>query len=45
MTENKFVGTWQLVSFELRDEDGQVIYLYGKDPIGYIVCRGRICVW
>jgi len=37
MTENKFVGTWQLVSFELRDDDGHVTYLYGKDAIGYIM--------
>lgn len=37
MADNQFVGTWKLVSFEFRDDDGQVIYLYGKDPIGYIM--------
>ncbi len=26
MAERQFVGTWQLVSFEIRDEDGQVTY-------------------
>ncbi|MBC6422078.1 MAG: lipocalin-like domain-containing protein [Hormoscilla sp. SP5CHS1] len=45
MTENKFVGTWQLVSFELRDDDGHVTYLYGKDTIGYIMYaeEGYVC--
>jgi hypothetical protein len=32
-----FVGTWRLVSFELRTSDGQVNYPYGKDAIGYVM--------
>ena len=31
-----FVGTWQLVSFEIRDADGGVSYPYGQDATGYI---------
>ena len=29
------VGTWKLVSFELRREDGQVGHPFGEDAIGY----------
>ena len=34
MTENQLLGTWRLVSFELRDAEGQAIYPYGQDAIG-----------
>ncbi|NEQ34981.1 MAG: lipocalin-like domain-containing protein [Okeania sp. SIO3I5] len=37
MTQNQFVGTWQLVSFELKDVNGEVSYPYGKDTIGYLM--------
>ena len=37
MTEDSFVGTWRLVSFELRTADGQVHHLFGHDPVGYIM--------
>ncbi len=37
MTKNPFVGTWRLVSFETRSEDGQVSYPQGKNPVGYII--------
>ena len=37
MTEDSFVGTWRLVSFELRTADGQVHYLFGQDAVGYIM--------
>ncbi|MFW9259890.1 lipocalin-like domain-containing protein [Nostoc sp. CALU 546] len=37
MVENQFIGTWQLVSWENRDSDGNVIYPYGQDAIGYIM--------
>ena len=37
MAQNSFVGTWRLISAEHRDSDGQVAYLYGKDPVGYIM--------
>ena len=32
----KFIGTWKLVSFEVRSGD-QVVYPFGKDPDGYIM--------
>ncbi|NES68568.1 MAG: lipocalin-like domain-containing protein, partial [Okeania sp. SIO2D1] len=31
VVQNRFVGTWRLVSFELNDEKGEVTYPYGKD--------------
>lgn len=37
MAQNPFVGTWRLVSFELRGSDGQVSYPLGQDAVGYIM--------
>lgn len=37
MTQSQFVGTWRLVSFELRHTNGQVLYPYGKDAVGYLM--------
>ena len=37
MAQNQFVGTWRLVSFELKDVNGEVSYPYGKDTIGYLM--------
>jgi len=37
MTQNHFVGTWRLVSCELRGSDGQVSYPLGQDAVGYII--------
>ncbi|GGA55745.1 lipocalin-like domain-containing protein [Okeania sp. KiyG1] len=37
MVQNRFVGTWRLVSFELKDVNGEVSYPYGKDTIGYLM--------
>ncbi len=37
MTQNQFLGTWRLVSWEIRDLEGQVIYPYGKDAIGILM--------
>jgi hypothetical protein len=34
---NPFVGTWKLVSWEVRQPDGTVHYLYGKDVVGYLI--------
>lgn len=31
------VGTWQLVSWESRDDDGTVTYPYGRDAVGYLI--------
>ena len=32
----KFIGTWKLVSFELRSDD-QVTYPFGKDMVGLLM--------
>ena len=34
MNKNKFVGTWELVSFEIPLPDGNVINPYGDNPTG-----------
>ena len=34
---NHFVGTWKLVSWEVRQPDSTVRYLYGKDVVGYLI--------
>ena len=31
------INTWQLESFELRREDGTIVYPFGKDPIGRLI--------
>ena len=37
MEQNPFIGTWRLVSCELRSVDGQISYLFGQDTVGYIM--------
>jgi len=37
MKHSAFVGTWRLVSLEMRKPDGQVSYLLGRDAVGYIM--------
>jgi hypothetical protein len=37
MAQNPFVGTWKLVSCELRRLDGQASYPFGQDAVGYIM--------
>lgn len=37
MEQDRFVGTWRLVSFELRRGDGQVSHPFGQDAAGYIM--------
>ena len=38
MTSNPLVGTWRLISWEIRSVDGQKIsYPLGKDAVGYII--------
>ena len=34
---DSFIGTWRLVSFELRSRDGQVSYPFGEDAVGYVM--------
>lgn len=44
MTRNPFVGTWRLVSYEFRIEDGQVIYPLGQDAVGYLIYTEDGCM-
>ena len=46
MIANPLVGTWRLVSFEVRDEDGHVTYPFGRDAVGFITYTtdGRMAV-
>jgi len=37
MGPNSFVGTWSLVSCEVRSEGGQLSYPWGRSPRGYIM--------
>jgi len=37
MGQERFVGTWRLLSCEFRAADGQVSYPYGPDLAGYIM--------
>ena len=37
MEDNRFVGTWRLISAEFRRADGEVLHLYGHDPVGMLV--------
>lgn len=32
-----FLGTWQLVSCEIRDVNGQASYPYGQNAVGYLI--------
>ncbi|ARV59080.1 cylclase [Nostocales cyanobacterium HT-58-2] len=43
--QKQIVGTWRLVSWENRDEQGKVTYPYGKDALGYLVYNadGYMC--
>ena len=37
MMRNPFVGTWKLVSFEVRRPDGKVTYPWGNDLVGRLM--------
>ena len=36
MSDDRFLGTWRLLSCELRSSNGEVSYPMGEDAIGYI---------
>ncbi len=40
MSENPLIGTWRLVSFEVRDEGGRITYPFGRDAVGFITYTG-----
>ena len=37
MTDNRFVGTWRLVSWEAETRDGQRVHPFGEDAEGWIM--------
>lgn len=37
MNGNLFIGTWRLISCELKNSEGKINYPMGKDAIGYIM--------
>jgi len=37
MTDERFLGTWKLVSWEIRDSEGNVTYPYGEDAKGLLI--------
>ena len=37
MLNERFVGTWKLVSVEARSSNGEVVYPYGIDPFGMLM--------
>ena len=37
MSTHPFVGTWRLVSFEIRTANGEVSYPFGEDAAGYLI--------
>ncbi len=34
---NPLVGTWKLISWEVRQPDGTIHHMYGKDVVGYLI--------
>jgi hypothetical protein len=34
---NPFIGTWELISWEVTQPDGTIQYPYGKEVIGYLI--------
>ena len=37
MSREQFIGTWKLISLELRSSNGEVTYPFGRKAIGYIM--------
>jgi hypothetical protein len=36
MSEHPLIGTWRLVSFDVRDEGGRITHPFGRDAVGFI---------
>lgn len=37
MSKDLLVGTWKLLSFEVKLKDGEIIYPLGKEAVGYLI--------
>ena len=46
MANEKFVGSWKLVSLDARGSDGEIIYPFGQNPVGMIAydAKGHMSV-
>jgi len=46
MGKDEFVGTWKLVSFEMRRSDGQTVYPFSRNTVGMLSydSKGNISV-
>ena len=40
MTHDPFIGTWRLLSYEIRRADGEIKYPWGQDPVGLLIYSG-----
>ncbi|NOQ43954.1 MAG: hypothetical protein GQ560_05780 [Dehalococcoidia bacterium] len=40
MTHDPFIGTWRLLSYEIRGADGEIKYPWGQDPVGLLIYSG-----
>jgi hypothetical protein len=36
-SKQPLMGSWKLVSFESRDANGNIVYPWGKDTLGYLM--------
>jgi hypothetical protein len=37
MLRDRLIGTWRIISAETKRPDGEVVYQYGKQPVGHIM--------
>lgn len=37
MASNPFIGTWRLLSYEVRSSTGETRYPWGQDPVGLLM--------
>ena len=37
MKKSDLIGVWELISFKIHEKNGNTLYPYGKDAIGYII--------
>jgi hypothetical protein len=46
MENKQLIGTWRLISFEIKSTADQITYPFGQDPVGYITysADGYFCV-
>lgn len=40
MKYDPFIGTWRLLSYEIRRADGEIRYPWDRDPVGLLIYSG-----